>query len=444
MFCTECGKQLKESQKFCTNCGSSVESVALLPPAARSAVPVPPITAGRPSASRSSSVPAESPAAVSVHEPPRPIPVAPPRPPRIEPQQQEPDRVLSTRKATHFPLVWVGVGLVVLVAAVTVILYLRFGHQATVPDAEIEKFIQTKFAADPDLSKYAITVRSENGIVTLTGIVGNASDRSTASHIVLQQPGVKTIVDDLVFTTPSQSAASETQTESPGASESNSPSQTASVRTVVVEGKRPWTDTGIDLSVGDSVSVNAGGNVAFSRGGQAIGPQGDQPSCAVFRNPRVAYIARDLRCHSLIGRIGAAGTLFEVGASMQFRAPVAGRLYLGVNDNFFPDNSGSWTAAISGQISNSRTTIARQSSNAGTLRLFDPQIDPSARRVVLNGVDTARPSTPFHFDWGDGSESVGFFPQTKTYDQQGTYSVKVIASYPNGSHGSAETVVKIP
>jgi hypothetical protein len=332
-----------------------------------------------------------------------------------------------------------------LVAAVTVIFYLKSGHQATVPDAEIEKSIQTRLAADPDLAKYAVTVRSENGIVTLTGFVGNVSDRSAASRIVLQQPGVKTMVDDLVLTTPSQSSTAEAQTESQGASESNSPSQSASVKTIIVEGKRPWTDTGIDLSAGDSVSVNASGNITFSRGGQAIGPQGDQPSCAVFRSPRVRYVARDLRCHSLIGRIGSVGTFFEVGSSTQFRAPVAGRLYLGVNDNFFPDNSGNWTAVISEQGSGPMTAVTQQSSNPGTLRLFDPQIDPSARRVMLNGVDTARPSVPFYFDWGDGSESVGFFPQTKMYDQAGrTYTIKVVATYPDGTHGSAETIAKIP
>jgi hypothetical protein len=444
MFCTECGKQLKENQKFCTNCGSSVEDTASPHAASRAAIPASPMTARKPAASRSSSAPAESPAAVSVHEAARPIPVAPLRPPRIQPEQKEPDRMLAPRKANRFQILWVGVGVVVFVAAVTVILYLRSGHLAKVPDAEIEKSIRAKFAADPDLSKYTIAVISENGIVTLTGVVSNASDRSAASRVVLQQPGVKTIVDDLVLTASSQSATSEVQTESQGVTESNSPNQAASVKTVVVEGKRPWTDTGIDLSVGDSVSVNASGNVSFSRGGQTIGPQGDQPSCAVFRNPRVPYLARDLRCHSLIGRIGAVGTFFEVGSSAQFRAPAAGRLYLGVNDNFFPDNAGRWTAAISEQGSSSGTTIARQTSNAGTLRLFDPQIDRSALKIVLNGVDSARPTTPFHFDWGDGSESAGFFPQTKIYSQAGTYTVKVVASYPDGSQGSAEKTVSIP
>ena len=155
--------------------------------------------------------------------------------------------------------------------------------------------------------------------------------------------------------------------------------------------------------------------------------------------PRAPYVAPQLRCHSLIGRIGLSGPSFEVGSAGRFQAQLAGRLHLGVNDNYFPDNTGNWVAAISVQSAGPRTMTP------ATLRLFDPVIDPSMRRVVLNGVDTARPSSPFHFDWGDGTESVAFFPQTKIYDQAGrTYRIRVVASYPDGSQGSAETVAKIP
>ena len=137
MFCRQCGNELSPEALFCRRCGAAIRSVASAAAASRTAVPVPPITAGPPPASRTSSAPAENPTAVSVHEIPRPIPVASPGRAKIEPEQKEPDRMIAPRKATHPPLMWVGVGLVVLVAAVTVILYLRSGHQATVPDAEI-------------------------------------------------------------------------------------------------------------------------------------------------------------------------------------------------------------------------------------------------------------------------------------------------------------------
>jgi hypothetical protein len=48
----------------------------------------------------------------------------------------------------------------------------------------------------------------------------------------------------------------------------------------------------------------------------------------------------------LIGKIGANGTPFEVGDNATITASVSGVLYLGVNDDDYNDNSGSWTATI--------------------------------------------------------------------------------------------------
>jgi hypothetical protein len=59
------------------------------------------------------------------------------------------------------------------------------------------------------------------------------------------------------------------------------------------------------------------------------------------------FVAPGLPCWSLIGRIGQSGTIFEVGSSKSFVAASSGEVYLGVNDNYFGDNSGSWTASIS-------------------------------------------------------------------------------------------------
>ncbi len=436
MFCRQCGNELNAEALFCRRCGTAVGSKASAAASRATVAAPPPAAAVRAPASRSSSASAVVPAPAP--EVPRPIGVASVGPPKSQGRQERFDQISTSPKSPRPLLIWVGIAVVALVAAMTLILHLRSVQQATLSDPEIEKSVRAKFAADPDLSKYALTVQSQKGVVTLAGSVNSSSDRSTAGRIVLQQRGVKTLVDDLVLTT-----AEETSVVSPN--QRMGSTDTASVTTVTVIGNQPWTDTGVDLNAGETVSVSASGSVSFSRGAQAIGPQGDQPSCAVFRNPRVPYVARDLRCHSLIGRIGSLGMFFEVGSSTQFRTPMAGRLYLGVNDNFFPDNSGNWIAVISEQGSDLGTAIAQQSSNPGTLRLFEPQIDASARSVVLNGVDMARPSIPFHFDWGDGSESVGFFPQTKIYDQAGrTYTIKVVASYPDGTHGRAETMVTIP
>jgi hypothetical protein len=102
---------------------------------------------------------------------------------------------------------WGGIVVVAFVAAAAVVLYLRSSAQQTaVPDTGIERTIRAKFAADPDLSKCTVEARSQNGVVTLTGIVNKSSDRSTAARIVLQQSGVKTVVDNLLLSTDSLSS----------------------------------------------------------------------------------------------------------------------------------------------------------------------------------------------------------------------------------------------
>jgi RHS repeat-associated protein len=65
-----------------------------------------------------------------------------------------------------------------------------------------------------------------------------------------------------------------------------------------------------------------------------------------------AFEANGLPCWSLIGRFGSSGEAFEVGDSVDFQA-TGGEFYLGVNDNYYPDNTGSWSATISaGTVSN--------------------------------------------------------------------------------------------
>lgn len=72
----------------------------------------------------------------------------------------------------------------------------------------------------------------------------------------------------------------------------------------------------------------------------------------------------------------------------------SGRLFLGVNDNFFPDNSGSWTATV--------TVIAPPST---------PLADLSPTAILFNSADLVSGRTVF-FDSGvrnSGSQGTGVF-----------------------------------
>jgi hypothetical protein len=117
--------------------------------------------------------------------------------------------------------------------------------------------------------------------------------------------------------------------------------------TVEVLGAIGWTDTHIDLASGQLSTISGQGAIQFSIGGALTSPNGSGIACA---NDEMEYHrpfpASQLPCHSLIGRIGSSGAIFEIGSSGHFRAATAGRLDLGSNDNFLQDNSGSWTATI--------------------------------------------------------------------------------------------------
>ncbi len=78
---------------------------------------------------------------------------------------------------------------------------------------------------------------------------------------------------------------------------------------------------------------------------------------------------------------------------------------------------------------------------SATLSLSIQSRNPGTRSVVINGIDTARPAVPFTFDWGDGTFSVGFFPQSKTYAAPGFYRVIVIGAYGTSNGYAAIDVV---
>jgi TPR repeat protein len=114
----------------------------------------------------------------------------------------------------------------------------------------------------------------------------------------------------------------------------------------------PWTDTGIRLRSGDTVTLNATGMIAIAGDGQVSpkAPGGFRPNCAAaakeYSGSFGTVPAPRLPCWSLIGRVGGDGMVFEVGANTTFRARSSGKLLLGVNGDGMGRNSGYWTVAV--------------------------------------------------------------------------------------------------
>jgi hypothetical protein len=110
---------------------------------------------------------------------------------------------------------------------------------------------------------------------------------------------------------------------------------------IMVVANTAWTDTGIDLTAGQSVYFEASGEIRWGPNRRA-GPDGESNSPDNKARP-IANRAGG----SLIGRMGMPSDPFFIGADRGvFRVRGSGRLFLGINDDYLPDNSGYFTVMV--------------------------------------------------------------------------------------------------
>lgn len=111
------------------------------------------------------------------------------------------------------------------------------------------------------------------------------------------------------------------------------------ITTIAVAADRQWTDTGIYVNAGQTVTINADGRIRIARDSQdfitAAGGAG-RVGDATMPNAPIG---------GLVAKFGDSAPVF-VGQSRTFRAPRAGRLSLGVNDSFWDDNTGQFNARV--------------------------------------------------------------------------------------------------
>lgn len=115
---------------------------------------------------------------------------------------------------------------------------------------------------------------------------------------------------------------------------------------LTLPGATQWLDTGVYLNAGDGVSIRASGTIYVNGADGPESPVGD-PNCTQAGGPSFAsqFPDPEATCYSLIGRIGS-GAPFEVGSGTHLAGVSAGELYIEINDNYYPDNSGSWSVSI--------------------------------------------------------------------------------------------------
>jgi hypothetical protein len=108
-----------------------------------------------------------------------------------------------------------------------------------------------------------------------------------------------------------------------------------------VEANRDWTDTGITVRRGERLMVNARGDIMIGTG----------LSSGVNGTPAVNtgnYPVKNAAAGALIGRVGNSAP-FLIGSQTQVTMPANGRLFLGVNDDHFQDNSGNYAVGVARQ-----------------------------------------------------------------------------------------------
>ena len=162
----------------------------------------------------------------------------------------------------------------------------------------------------------------------------------------------------------------------PGRAEAYQADATPTPQTVTVAADQRWTDTGIDVQAGAAVQIVGSGTIQTSAGNPSQSPGGN-PDCA----PTPGFTAPASPCYILVGQIrggqdepqrvdyaaylhsgtcasrvepslatlsnlAAPAALIQIGNGVSFRAPAGGRLFMGVNDDYFEDNSGAWSASV--------------------------------------------------------------------------------------------------
>ena len=110
-------------------------------------------------------------------------------------------------------------------------------------------------------------------------------------------------------------------------------------RAITVAADRRWVDTGIDLQPNTLVSINANGQIRVAQDGGGITAAGVSSGRTDGATMPTANVG------GLVARFGNSAPLF-IGESRTFRPAIGGRLYLGVNDSFFDDNTGQFTVTV--------------------------------------------------------------------------------------------------
>jgi hypothetical protein len=162
----------------------------------------------------------------------------------------------------------------------------------------------------------------------------------------------------------------------PTAAGSDASSQQA-LYSVEVSGSKQWVDTNIDLRSGETLKITAVGTITYAKGnhakGNEFGPVGIPRSIADVIHQ---YAVPNGAHGELIGRLGSgeAAGAFEVGAGTTYAAPVAGRLFLGINQSMRDAEGATGSFQVKIEVLNQGLTAADAAMVGGPAETAMPAI----------------------------------------------------------------------
>ncbi len=114
--------------------------------------------------------------------------------------------------------------------------------------------------------------------------------------------------------------------------------------TVTVSGSQKWVDTGMDVEAGDKLHITAKGTVNMGNNSGITAAGAARGWVDTLRALMVPSAGRG----ALVGRVGNsdAATPFFIGANGTVQAPIAGRLYLGINQDSMQTPDGGYQVHI--------------------------------------------------------------------------------------------------
>lgn len=130
----------------------------------------------------------------------------------------------------------------------------------------------------------------------------------------------------------------------------------------VVKANQEWQNSGIYLTEGSFITIEANGEVHTVADGDSSGPDGQDwnPYCSQYTGGMTICALEDSPYGALVGKIGEDGIPFLMGSSNSLTPEVSGYLYLVVNDNlgFYEDNQGEFHIFnVDGYVPNPHFTI---------------------------------------------------------------------------------------